>query len=92
MGLEMGRFPLDNGVCLSMKKTPSDSPIWQLKQRELLLPLPFLITKTSKLDLSNSSITDPITNPVTEHKVAWIREDNITAPLQTPLETPLRTL
>ena len=38
-GLEMGWFPLGNGVCLIMKKAPSDSPIWQLKKRELLLPL-----------------------------------------------------
>ena len=35
------------------KKEPSDSPIWQLKKRELLLPLSFLITKPIKLDLSN---------------------------------------
>ena len=26
-----------NGVCLIVKKGPSDSPIWQLKKRELLL-------------------------------------------------------
>ena len=31
-------------VCLIMKNAPSDSPIWQLKKRELLLPLSFLIT------------------------------------------------
>ena len=30
-GLKMGCFPLGNGVCLIMKKAPSDSPIWQLK-------------------------------------------------------------
>ena len=36
-GLEMGWFPLGNGVCVIMKKAPSDSPIWQLKKRELLL-------------------------------------------------------
>ena len=53
MGLEMGRFPLGNGVCLIMKSLPSDSPIWQLKKKELLLPLSFLITKPIKLDLSN---------------------------------------
>ena len=35
-GLEMGWFPLGNGVCLIMKKAPSDSLIWQLKKRELL--------------------------------------------------------
>jgi hypothetical protein len=28
-----------------MKKAPSDSPIWQLKKMELLLPLSYLITK-----------------------------------------------
>ena len=52
-GLKRGRFPLGNGVYLIMKKAPSDSPIWQLKKRELLLPLSFLITKPLKLDLSN---------------------------------------
>ena len=35
-------------VCLIMKKAPSDSPSWQLKKRELLLPLSFLITKPIK--------------------------------------------
>jgi hypothetical protein len=39
MGIKMGWFPLGNGVCLIMKKAPSDSPIWQLKKRELLIPL-----------------------------------------------------
>ena len=53
MGLKMGLFPFDNGACLIMKKAPSDSPIWQHKKRELLLPLSFLITKPIKLDLSN---------------------------------------
>ena len=28
-------------VLPTVKKAPSDSPIWQLKKRELLLPLPF---------------------------------------------------
>ena len=53
MGLEMGWFPLGNGVCLIIKKAQSDSPIWQLKKRELLLPLCFLIPKPIRLDLSN---------------------------------------
>ena len=51
-GLKMGWFPLGNGMCLIMKKAPSDSPIWQLKKREFLLPLSFLITKPIKLDHS----------------------------------------
>ena len=66
MGLKMGLFPLGNGVCLIMKKAPSDSPIWQLKKRELLLPLFFLITKPIELD--------PIKKPITEHKVAWLEK------------------
>ena len=53
MGLKMGGFPFGNGVCLIMKKAPFDSPIWQLKKRELLLPLSFQITKPIKLDLLN---------------------------------------
>ena len=35
-GSKWGDFHLGNGVCLIMKKAPSDSPIWQLKKRELL--------------------------------------------------------
>ena len=66
-GLEMGWFPLGNGVCLIMKKAPSESPIWQLKKRELLLPLSFLITKPIKLDLSNLHYGS-------EHKVAWLEK------------------
>ena len=50
MGIEMGWFPLCNGVCLIMQKAPSDRPIWQLKKRELLLPLSSLTTKPIKLD------------------------------------------
>ena len=57
MGLEMGWFPLGNGACLIMKKVPSDSPICQLKKRQLLLPISFLITKPLKLDLSNLHYT-----------------------------------
>ena len=34
-GLKMGWFPLGNGECLIMKKTPSDSPIWQLKKGDV---------------------------------------------------------
>ncbi len=36
-----------------MKKAPSDSPVWQLKKRGLLIPLSYLITKPIQLDLSN---------------------------------------
>ena len=90
-GLEMGWFPLGNGVCLIMKKAPSDSPIWQLKKRELLLPLSFLITKPLKLDLSNLHYK-PHYKPHYRAKGCVIRENNITTPLQTPLRTPLRIL
>ena len=111
IGLKMGWFPLGNGVCLIIKKAPSDSPIWQLKKRELLLPLSFLITKPIKLDLSNlhygphyephygiqgcvipeNNITTPVTNPITEPKVAWLQKITLQPPLQTPFRTPLRT-
>ena len=75
-GLEMGWFPLGNGVCLIMKKVPSDSPIWQLKKRELLLPLSFLITKPLNLDLSNLHY-----GPHYRAQGCVIRENNITTPL-----------
>ena len=91
MGLEMGWFPLGNGVCLIMKKAPSDSPIWQLKKRELLLPLSFLITKPLKLDLSNLHY-GPHYKPHYRTQGCVIRENNITTPLGTPLRTPLRIL
>ena len=42
MGIKMGWFSLGNGVCFILKKAPSDSPIWLLKKRELLLPVSFL--------------------------------------------------
>ena len=79
MGLKMGWFPLGNGLCLIMKMAPSDSPIWQLKKRELLLPLSFLITKPIKLGLSNLHY-----EPHYKTQGWVIRENNITAPLQTP--------
>ena len=82
MGLEMGWFPLGNGVCLIMKKAPSDSPIWQLKKRELLLPLSFLITKPLKLDLSNLHY-GPHYKPHYRTQGCVIRENNFTAPLRT---------
>ena len=82
MGLEMGWFPLCNGVCLIMKKAPSDSPIWQLKKRELLLPLSFLITKPIKLDLSNLQY-----GPHYRIQSCMILK-KIT--LQSPLQTPLQ--
>ena len=90
-GLEMGLFPLGKGVCLIMNKAPSDSPIWQLKKRELLLPLSFLITKPLKLDSSNLHY-GPHYKPHYRTQGCVIREDNITTPLQTPLRTPLRIL
>ena len=80
MGLEVGWFPFGNGVCLIMKKAPFDSPIWQLKKRELLLPLSFQITKPIKLDLSNL-IRDPITNPHYRTQGCVIRKNNLTAPI-----------
>ena len=83
-GLELGWFPLGNGVCLIMKKAPSDSPIWQLKKRELLLPLSFLITKPLKLDLSNLHY-GPHYKPHYRTQGCVIRENNITTPLGTPL-------
>ncbi len=93
MGLEMGWFPLGNGVCLIIKKAPSDSPIWQLKKRELLLPLSFLITKPIKLDLSNLHY-GPHYEPHYRTQGCVIRENNITAPITNPIKdtlVPLRT-
>ena len=85
MGLEMGWFPLGNGVCLIIKKAPSDSPIWQLKKRELLLPLSFLITKPIKLDLSNLHY-GPHYEPHYRTQGCVIRENNITAPITNPIK------
>ena len=90
-GLEIGWFPLGNGVCLIMKKAPSNSPIWQLKKRELLLPLSFLITKLLKLDLSNFHY-GPNYKPHFRTQGCVIRENNFTTPLRTPVRTPLRIL
>ena len=86
MGLKMGWFPLGNGVCLIMKKAPSDSPIWQLKKRELLLPLSFLITKPIKLDLSNLHY-GPHYEPHYRTQGCVIRENNITAPIMNPINS-----
>ena len=72
-----------------MKKAPSDSPIWQLKKRELLLPLPFLITKPIKLDLSNLHY-----GPHYRTQGCMIRENSITAPSMNPIKdtlVPLQT-
>ena len=74
-----------------MKKAPSDSPIWQLKKMELLLPLSLLITKPLKLDLSNLHYW-PHYKPHYRTQGCVIIENNITTPLQTPLRTPLRIL
>ena len=84
----MGWFPLGNGVCLIMKKAPSDSPIWQLKKRELLMPLSFQITKPLKLDLSNLPYR-PHYKANYRTQGCVIRENNITTQLWTPLRTPI---
>ena len=69
-----------------MKKAPSDSPIWQLKKRELLLPLSYLITKPIQLDLSKLHY-GPRYEPHYRTQGCVIRENNITTPLRTPLRT-----
>ena len=74
-----------------MKKAPSDSPIWQLKKRELLLPLSYLITKPIQLDLSNLHY-GPRLEPHYRTQGCVIRENNITTLLQIPLRTPLTTI
>ena len=66
-------------------------PILQLKKREVLLPLSFLITKPIKLDLWNLHY-GPHYEPHYRTQGCVIRETNVTAPLQIPLRTPLRTL
>ena len=72
-----------------MKKAPSDSPIWQLKKRELLLPLSFLITKPIKLDLSNLHY-GPHYEPHYRTQGWVIRENNITAPITNPIKSLCR--
>jgi hypothetical protein len=97
MGLKMGWFPLGNGVCLIMKKRPSDRPIWQLKKRELLLQLSFLITKPIKFDLSNLHYGrhyGPHYKPHYRTQGCVVRENNITAPITNTIKdtlVPLRT-
>ena len=68
---------------LIMKKAPSDSPIWQLKKRRLLLPLSSLITKPIKLDLSK-----PHYQTHYRRQGCVIREKKT---LQPPLRTPLQS-
>ena len=68
-----------------MKKAPSDSPIWQLKKRELLLPLSSLTTKPVKLDLSNLHHGLHY-----EMQGCVIRENNITAPVTNPIMNPIK--
>ena len=68
-----------------MKKTPSDSTIWQLKKRELLIPLSYLITKPIKLDLSNLHY-----GPHYKTQGFVIRENNITAPVMSPIKDPIK--
>ena len=87
MGIEMGWFPLGNGVCLIMKKAPSDSPIGQLKKRELLLPSSSLITKPIKFDLSNLHY-----GPHYETQGCVIRENNITALVMNPIKDPIKVM
>ena len=71
-----------------MKKEPSDSPIWLLKKRDLLLPLYFLITKPIKLDLSNLYY-GPHYKPHYRTQGCVIRENNITAPITNPIKDPI---
>ena len=85
MGLKTGWFPLGNGVCLIMKKAPSDSPIWQPKKRELLLSLYSLITKPIILDLSNFHYR-PHYKPHYRTQGCVIRENNITHPIANPVK------
>ena len=70
---------------LIIKKAPSDSPIWQLKERELLLPLSFLITKPLDLDLSNLHY-----GPHYRTQGCVIRENNITAFITNPIKEPIK--
>ena len=76
-----------------MKKAPSDSPIWQLKKRELLLTLSSLITKPIKLDLSNLHYR-PHYGPLYETHYRTqgcvIRENNITALVMNPIKDPIK--
>ncbi len=74
-----------------MKKVPSDSPVWQLKKRELLLPLPYLITKPIQLDLSDLHYR-PRFEPHYRTQGSVIRENNIPTPLRIPLRTPFRRI
>ena len=73
--------PLPN---LIMKKALSDSPVWQLKKRELLLPLSFLIKKPIKLDSSNLHC-----RPHYRTQGCVIREKTITAPVRNPTKDTL---
>ena len=84
----MGLFPLGNGVCLIMKKAPSDSLIWQLKKREFLLLLSFLITKPIKLDLSNLHY-GPHYEPHYIIQGCMIRENNYN-PITNPIKDPIK--
>ena len=76
-----------------MKKVPSDSPIWQLKKRELLLPLSLLITKPIKLDSLNLHYR-PHYKPHYRTQGCMIRENTVTAPIKDLIKdtlVPLRT-
>ena len=67
-----------------MKKVTSDSPVWQLKKRELLLPLSSLITKSIKVDLSNLQY-----RPHYETQGCMIRENNTTASITNLIKDPI---
>ena len=80
-----------NGVCLIMKKLPSDGRIWQLKKRKLLNPLYFLIIETWnwKLDLSNFHYWSHY-KPHYRTQGCRIRENNITTPFKNPMLDPIK--
>ena len=65
----------------------SATPIGQLKKRELLIPLSFLITKP-KLDLSNLHY-GPHYEPHYRTQGCVIRENKITAPIVNPIKDTL---
>ena len=64
-------------------------PILQLKKREVLLPLSFLITKPIKLDLWNLHY-GPHYEPHYRTQGCVIRENNITAPITNPIKDPIK--
>ena len=89
MGLKMGWNPFGNGVRLIRKKALSDSPIWQIKKRELLLLLSFLVTKPIKLDLSKLHYGPHYEPHYRTQGCCVIRKNNITAPITNPIKDTL---